>query len=178
MVQQTSSSSDTGTETGTFGVNPAFRTHLSYIDRSREYYQAKGFSTPYRWIKNRSAPFTRLATPLASAKVGVVTTSFPDGVADKVAKQVMASPTSPVPAAMFTHDLFWHKEATHTDDVESFLPLGTLAGLQADGRIGTLNDRFYSIPTVHSHRQTRADAAAVNQLCLDDELDAVLLIPL
>ncbi|MDH3294923.1 MAG: glycine/betaine/sarcosine/D-proline family reductase selenoprotein B [Acidimicrobiia bacterium] len=160
------------------GVDPALRSHISYIDRSREYYRAKGFVTPYRWIKHRSSPFTPLRRPLSEATVGVVTTSFPPEAVEGRSKAVMASPSSPTPDVMYTSDLFWHKKATHTDDVESFLPLKTLRTLRAQGRIGALSDRYYSIPTRHSHRQTKGFAAEIVALCREDGLDAVLLVPL
>ena len=35
-----------------------YRSFLSYIDLSREYYAAHGYSKPYKWISNQNAPFT------------------------------------------------------------------------------------------------------------------------
>jgi hypothetical protein len=31
------------------GVDPRYRTFVSYIDKSREFYEAQGFTDPYRW---------------------------------------------------------------------------------------------------------------------------------
>ena len=44
---------------------------------------------------------------------------------------------------MFTEDLSWDKQATHTEDTESFLPLSSLQALSDDGVIGSLNGRFF-----------------------------------
>ena len=35
------------------------RSHMSYIDKSREYYQAQGFEQAYRWAAFDQVPFTR-----------------------------------------------------------------------------------------------------------------------
>jgi len=80
---------------------------------------------------------------------------------------------------MFTNDLFWDKDATHTNDLGSFLPLEHLATMQSEGRIGSASPRFYGIPTDYSQRRTReVDAPEVVAWCQDDELDVVILVPL
>lgn len=163
---------------GAEGVDPAFRSHISYIDRSRDYYRSKGYTVPYRWIKHRSAPFTPLTVPLPEARVGVVTTSFPHASFDGRPKAALAAPCSPAPPSMVTEHLFWHKQATHTDDVESFLPLQTLRRLESEGRIGTLSPRFYSVPTMYSHRRTRDAVTQIVDFCREDELDAAVLVPI
>ncbi len=155
-------------------ADPAFRRQISYIDRSRDYYKAKGFEIPYRWIKHSDAPFTPLTKPLSECKIGVVTTAFPNDEA----KEVGAHPASPIPSSMFTNDLFWHKKATTTDDVNTFLPLTSLERRRHAGTIGSVSDRFYCVPTLHSHRRSRSFAEQVTELCLQDELDAVVLVPL
>ena len=49
---------------------------IRYMDRTREYYQALGFS-PYRWAHFTDAPFTPLRLPLAKARVALITTAAP-----------------------------------------------------------------------------------------------------
>ncbi len=161
-------------------VDPAFRVAVSYIDRSRRYYRAKGYEIPYRWASHHVAPFRPLAKPLPRSRLAVVTTAFPLGHQGepKEARSVRAVPADPPPESMFTADLFWHKKATNTDDVESFLPLRALARFTAEGRIGSLNHRFFSVPTLYSQRRTVANAETVSQWCRADEVDVVLLIPL
>ena len=62
---------------------------------------------------------------------------------------------------MFTEDLSWDKQATHTEDTESFLPLSSLQALSDDGVIGSLNGRFFGVPTEYSQRRTGLDADQV-----------------
>ena len=80
---------------------------------------------------------------------------------------------------MFTEDLFWDKDATHTDDVDTFLPLNRLAELRAAGRIGSLSPRFYGVPTAYSQGRTRKrDAPRIVEWATDDGVDVMLCVPL
>ncbi len=152
----------------------AHRRALSYIDASREFYAAHGYEQPYQWATHDTTPFQPLTKPLGGAVVGVVTTAFPHG--SQRPKRAMAVPSRPVPDSLFTADLSWHKEATHTDDIDTFLPLRALS--RAADRIGGVSDRFYCVPTEYSQRVTRDDAAKVGAWCREDGVDVVVLIPL
>jgi hypothetical protein len=166
-------------------ANPARRVFVSYIDKSREFYLAQGFGNPYRWAYNRDVPFTPLKKPLAASRVGVVTTTslpggdHPEDLADRPPKRAYAAPATPSPEAMFTRDLSWDKEATHTDDVDSFLPLRALRELAAEKRIGGVSPRFYGVPTEYSQRKTNTvDAPDILAFCREDDVDVALLVPL
>ena len=159
------------------------RSFVSYIDASREYYAAQGFEQPYRWAAFDDVPFSPLATSLAESRVAVVTTSFPqhhDSAygAPATGKVVYHHPVDEAPEQMFTDDLSWDKEATHTDDTESFLPLGALGSLDDDGVIGSVNDRFFGVPTEFSQRRTGLDADRIATWCVEDGVDIALLVPL
>ena len=159
------------------------RSFVSYIDKSREYYAAQGYEQPYRWAAFDDTPFAALTTPLAASNVAVVTTSFLHfhesfGGAPATDKQVYAHPVAEAPDRMFTDDLSWDKGATHTNDTESFLPLAGLAAFAAHGRIGSVNDRFFGVPTEYSQRKTGLDAEQVLAWCHDDGVDAAVLVPL
>lgn len=160
------------------------RSHVSYIDASREYYAAQGYDEPYAWATHADAPFTPLTKPLSECKVGVVTTSYflPDDFVYTIPSDL---PRLPYVADRSETDrldnqhLFWAKDETHTRDRESFLPLGRLDEFVAEGRIGSVSDRFYGLPTQYSHRQTqRRDAPRVIEWLQHDEVDVVLLVPL
>jgi hypothetical protein len=163
----------------------AHRTFVSYIDRTREYYRAQGYDRPYRWARFREVPFARLAKPLAECRATLVTTASPflgqqarDGVL-RGGKQVWSGPTSEPPERLYTDDLSWDKEATHTDDVESFLPLRQLAAYAEAGRIGSVAARFHGVPTDYSQRRTREqDAPELLRRCREDGVDVALLVPL
>jgi hypothetical protein len=161
------------------------RSFVSYIDRTREYYGAQGYDRPYAWARHTDAPFAPLAKPLAQCRVAVVTTASPwredkpvDGVL-RGAKQVWSGPADTPPTRLYTDDLAWDKQATHTRDVESFLPLTRLAELAAEGRIGGLAARFHGVPTDYSQRRTlEQDAPEILSRCRADGVDVALLVPL
>ncbi len=83
---------------------------------------------------------------------------------------------SPAPTRLFTADLFWDKVATHTEDVESFLPLNRLAEYAAESRIGSVSARFYGVPTEYSQGKTsQRDAPKILEWCQEDGVDIMLL---
>ena len=158
-----------------------YRSFVSYIDRSREYYAAQGYSKPYAWAHHDYVPFTPLLKPLSQCRVGLVTTAGrtdAEGMigAGRMKRDPFAQPTDPPPKSLFTDDLSWDKKATHTDDVDSFLPVNRLAEQAAGGRIGSASPRFYGVPTDYSQSRTSNDAAPrILKWCREDGLDAVLL---
>jgi len=156
---------------------------VRYIDRSRRFYAAKGFERPYEWASFADVPFAPMSKSMADSRVGLVTTSFPhvdgtESATPRAPKVVYHRPISPRPSRMFTGDLSWDKDATHTDDTETFLPLRRLAEFEDEGRIGTVNHRFYGVPTGYSQRKAGLDAEVIAEWCGEDEVDAVLLVPL
>ena len=154
------------------------RTHrsaLSYIDASREYYAAQGYSQPYSWASNDDAPFAPLPRPLAECRVGLLTTTkrtADDGL------EPYADASDPGPTSMATDHLHWHQDATHTDDLGSFLPLGHLCTLVDEGRIGSSSHRYYGVPTIYSQRRTITGSEKVVEWAVEDGVDVMLLAPL
>ncbi|HEU4428696.1 MAG TPA: hypothetical protein VFT98_08080 [Myxococcota bacterium] len=161
------------------------RTFVSYIDRTRDYYGAQGYERPYVWARHTDAPFTPLAKPLAESRVALITTASPwrdekpvDGVL-RGGKQVWSGPSAEPPERLFTDDLAWDKQATHTRDTESYLPLRRLAEYVAAGRIGGVAPRFHGVPTDYSQRRTtEQDAPEILARCRADGADVALLVPL
>jgi len=101
-----------------------------------------------------------------------------DGVL-RGAKQVWSGATGAPPERLFTDDLAWDKAATHTRDVESYVPMKRLAELVREGRIGSLAARFHGVPTDYSQRRTiEQDAPEVLARCREDGVDVALLVPL
>jgi hypothetical protein len=157
------------------------RTFVSYIDRTREFYGALGYENAYRWARFDEVPFTRLAKPISECRLTLVTTSslVRKPGEKRGAKQVWSGPTDPAPERLYTDDLAWDKQATHTDDVESFLPITRLRELALSGRIGGLAARFHGVPTDYSQRRTiENDAPEILGRCREDGVDAALLVPL
>jgi len=156
----------------------AHRIFVSYIDKSREFYLARGHANPYRWAHYDNAPFTSLTKPLRECRVGLVTTAALGKETAQI-KQVYSSVTDPPPASMYTDHRSWDKKATHTRDVESFLPVRRLSEFAAAGRVDSVSPRFYGAPTDFSQRLTVEEyAPAVLEYCRADHVDAVLLVPL
>lgn len=151
------------------------RRYLSYIDKSREYYEAHGYDQPYRWAQFADVPMTPLAKPLSESRVGLVTTAAVDP--SDLLHPFVAS-TEPAPTSLVTKHLHWHQAITNTDDLGSFLPIDHLTDAAAGGRIGSTSARFYGTPTLYSHRRTLKNAAMVEQWCREDEVDLLILTPL
>ena len=162
------------------------RSHVSYIDRTREYYAAQGYERPYAWARHADAPFAPLRKPLARCRVAIITTASPWRAAPlagtgvvSIEKNVWSGPTSPPPQRLFTDDLAWDKDATHTHDLETFLPVERLREFASEGRIGALAPRFHGVPTDFSQRRTmKVDAPDILARCREDTADVVLLVPL
>lgn len=168
-------------------VDPAYRVFVSYIDKSREYYAAQGYETPYRWAYHTDAPFAPLPKPLGACRLGLVTTAtLLDGDSghdpdpdDRPPKRAYAERLDPPPARLYTADLSWDHEATHTDDLDSFFPVHRLQECVASGRIASLSPRFYGAPTEYSQRRTNEeDAPAILAMAREDHVDAMLLVGL
>ena len=162
------------------------RSFVSYIDKSREYYAAQGYIKPYQWVYNKEVPFYKLSKPLSDCTVGVVTTAtlpehwqiLPEGDS-RPQKRPYAESSYPVPETLYTKDLEWDKNATHTNDLDTYLPLNRLYELQQSGQIGKVSPRYYGVPTTYSQRQTReSDAPAIFKWWEEDGVDIAILVPL
>jgi len=153
------------------------RSHVSYIDKSREYYSAAGYDRPYRWAHYEDVPFSRLTKPLAQSRIGVVTTADrAPGAAPRPTK-LFAAPNGES-GRPFT-EKSWDREATHTDDPETYLPLARLAEHVEAGHVGSLSPRFYGVPTDYSQRLTlEQDAPRIEAWMREDDVDIALLVPL
>jgi hypothetical protein len=165
-------------------VNPANRIFVSYIDKSREYYLAQDYGNPYKWAYHRDTPFEPLRKPLAESRVALITTASlqpndPDPDPSTLPRDVFSAPSDPPPASLYTVNRSWDKEATHTNDLDSFFPIHRLQEAAAAGRIGSVSPRFYGLPTEYSQRKTNeVDAPEVLRLCREDGVDAALLVAL
>ena len=166
--------------------NRTHRSFVSYIDKSRDYYAAQGYTLPYQWIYHKKVPFKKLSKPLSECTVGLVTTAtlpvywqnLPGGHSSPQ-KKPYAEISYPAPEEMYTKDLEWDKDTTHTDDIDTYLPLNRLLELQKSGLFGSVSSRFYGVPTTYSQRQTRElDARVILKWCKEDGVDIAILVPL
>ena len=51
------------------GFAPDYDSPVPYMQRTRDYYTAIGYTTPYRWAHYVEAPFQPLKKPLAQSRV-------------------------------------------------------------------------------------------------------------
>ena len=173
----------------TMGFEPDYDAAIPYMQRTREYYKAIGYTTPYRWAHYTAAPFTALKKPLAQSRVTLITTAAPyqPGKGDQGpgapynggAKfyRVYDGDTSKPHDTRISHIGYDRKHTTATDS-GTWFPLPQLLRLAAQGRIGAVGPRFFGAPTNRSHRVTiETDAPGILARCREDAIDAALIVP-
>lgn len=166
-----------------------FDTPIPYMQRTREYYLAIGYDTPYRWAHNIGTPFQPLSKPLAQSRVAIVTTAArfdpakgdqgPGAAYNGGAKffQVYDGDTSQDHDLRISHIAYDRKHTSATDN-GTWFPLPQLRRLAAEGRIGEIAPRFFGAPTNRSHRVTvENDAPEILARCKADGVDAAILVP-
>ena len=171
------------------GFAPDYDAPIPYMHRTREYYAAIGYTTPYRWAHHVAAPFTPLRKPLAQARVTIVTTAAPydpakgdqgPGAAyNGGAKfyKVYDGDTGKPHVLRISHIGYDRKHTTATDS-GTWFPLPQLLKARASGRIGEVAPRFFGAPTNRSHRVTiDVDAPDILARCLEDRVDVAVLVP-
>ncbi len=164
-----------------FGFAPDYDTPVPYMQRTRDYYAAIGYTTPYRWAHYTEAPFLPLTKPLSQSRVTIITTAAPydptkgdqgPGAAyNGSAKfyQVYAGDTAKQHDLRISHIGYDRKHTTATDN-GTWFPLPQLLKAAATGRIGEVSQRFFGAPTNRSHRVTLdTDAPEILARCLADK---------
>ena len=162
---------------------------ISYMARTREYYAAIGYTTPYRWAHYAEAPFQALKKPLAESRITIITTAAPfdpaKGDQGPGAKYnagakfyaVYDGDTSKPHDLRVSH-IAYDRAHTSAEDSGTWFPLPQLQRLAAMGRIGEVAPRFFGAPTNRSHRATiETDAPEVLARCKADHIDAAVLVP-
>jgi hypothetical protein len=164
-------------------------TPIPYMARTREYYQAIGYTVPYRWAHYVEAPFQPLRQPLNRSRVAIITTAAPfdpaKGDQGPGAKYNGGAKFYSVydGDSSKTHDLrishiAYDRVHTSGDDSGTWFPLPQLQRLAREGRIGQLAPRFFGAPTNRSHRVTlETDAPEILARCRADRVDAAVLVP-
>ncbi|HKG99595.1 MAG TPA: glycine reductase [Bradyrhizobium sp.] len=171
------------------GFAPDNDAPIPYMLRTREYYEAIGYATPYRWAHYVDAPFQPLRKPLAQSRVTIITTAAPfdpaKGDQGPGAKYNGGAKFYSVydGDASKNHDLrishiAYDRAHTSADDSGTWFPLPQLQRLGRERRIGAVAPRFFGAPTNRSHRVTlEADAPEILARCREDGVDAAVLVP-
>ena len=162
---------------------------IPYMQRTRDYYRALGYGTPYRWAHFDDVPFTALSTPLTQARVALITTAAPyqPGAGDQgpgapynaAAKfyKVYSDATDAVPDLRISH-VGYDRLHTTAEDPNAWFPLTRLHEAVRAGRIGALTARFHGAPTNRSHRVTmETDAPELLRRCREDGAEVAVLVP-
>src|SRR6185437_12605137 len=162
---------------------------IPYMARTRDYYSAIGYTTPYRWAHFVEAPFQPLRKSLAQSRVTIVTTSAPfdpaKGDQGPGAKynggakfySVYDGDTSKTHDLRISH-IAYDRVHTSAEDSGTWFPLPQLHRLAAEERIGEVAPRFFGAPTNRSHRVTiETDAPEILARCQADRVDAAVLVP-
>ena len=171
------------------GFAPDYDSPIPYMRRTREYYAAIGYTTPYRWAHYLSAPFTPLRKPLRDSRVALITTAAPyqpdkgdqgpgasyNGSAKFYS--VYDGDTSIDHDVRISH-IAYDRVHTTADDSGTWFPLPLLRRFAAEKRIGSLAPRFFGAPTNRSHRVTvETDAPEILARCKADNVDVAILVP-
>src|SRR6185437_2626295 len=162
---------------------------IPYMARTRDYYSAIGYTTPYRWAHFVEAPFQPLRKSLAQSRVTIVTTSAPfdpaKGDQGPGAKynggakfySVYDRDTSKTHDLRISH-IAYDRVHTSAEDSGTWFPLPQLLRLASEGKIGEVAPRFFGAPTNRSQRVTiETDAPEILARCRADQVDAAVLVP-
>jgi hypothetical protein len=171
------------------GFAPDYDSPIPYMQRTRDYYRAIGYTTPYRWAHHIEAPYTPLTKPLAQSRVAIITTAAPyqPGKGDQgpgaayngSAKfyQAYSGETAHDHDLRISH-IGYDRQHTSAEDSGTWFPLPALRRLAAAGRIAAVAPRFHGAPTNRSHRVTiETDAPELLHRVREDGADAVVLVP-
>ena len=171
-----------------FGFAPDYDAPIPYMQRTRDYYVAIGYATPYRWAHYLSAPFTPLSKPLKDCNVAIITTAAPyqPGKGDQGpgaaynggAKfyQVYSGDTAADHDLRISHIGYDRVHTTATDS-NSWFPLPLLREVAKSARIGELAPRFHGAPTNRSQRVTlEEDCPELLARLSADNIDAAVLV--
>jgi len=171
------------------GFAPDDDAPIPYMARTRAYYAAIGYTTPYRWAHYVDAPIQPLKKPLAQSRVAIITTAAPfdpaKGDQGPGAKYNGGAKFYSVydGDASKNHDLrishiAYDRVHTSADDSGTWFPLPQLQRLARERRIGAVGPRFFGAPTNRSHRVTlETDAPEILARCREDGVNAAVLVP-
>ena len=169
------------------GFAPLHDSPVPYMLRTRTYYQALGYTTPYRWAQYTEVPFAALPKPLSECRVALITTAAPyqpdkgdqgpGAPYNSAAKfyKVYSLSTEGEPDVRISHVGIDRKHTT-AEDPNTWLPLAQMKRAAAEGRIGSVALRFHGAPTNRSHRTTLdQDCPELLARLREDAVDAAIL---
>lgn len=162
---------------------------VRYIERTRNYYLGLGYETPYIWAHYIGVPFTPLQKPLNQSTLGLVTTAVPFD-----ASKGPQGPGAPYNAAAKFYDPYVcsidesvdlriahvgvDRLNANMEDSNCWFPISAAKRAVAKGRVQSLAQHFYGLPTNRSQRHTlEIDAPLILSKMRADQVDVAVLIP-
>jgi glycine/betaine/sarcosine/D-proline reductase family selenoprotein B len=171
------------------GFAPDRDSPIPYMQRTRAYYAAIGYTTPYRWAHYLVAPFTPMSKPLSQSNVTIVTTAAPyqpdKGDQGPAAPYNGSAKFYQVYSCDTAHDhdlrishIGYDRTHTTATDSGTWFPLPALRRALAAGRVGAVAARFHGAPTNRSHRVTvETDAPEILARVRGDGADVAVIVP-
>lgn len=169
------------------GFAPDYDAPVQYMARTRAYYAALGYETPYRWAHFAEVPFQPLAKPLAETRVALITTAAPydpekgdqgpGSAYNATAKfyNVYKVLADPAPDLRISH-VGIDRKHTSQEDPRTWLPLAAMQAAARVGRIGGVTQHVHGLPTNRSQRVTmETDAPEILQQLQRDGAEAAVL---
>lgn len=168
---------------------PEFDQPIRYLERTRNYYLGLGYETPYVWAHFQDVPFTSLKKPLSDSRVALITTAAPYDPT----KGPQGS-GAPYNAKAKFYEPYFHRidgdidlrishvgvDRLHAnmEDSNCWFPLDAALQSVQKGRIQSLSNHFYGLPTNRSQRHTlEVDAPLILNYLHADAVDVAILIP-
>jgi hypothetical protein len=129
---------------------------VPYVQRTRDYYRALGYTNDYVWAHHGDVPFVHPTRSVSAMRLALICRAGPGDRShrDECNRRHVWSGLVANPPASFDTDVAWDRESTHTDDRETFLPIDAAQRLVANGTLGCLAPRFHTAPTDYSQHKT------------------------
>lgn len=162
-------------------MQPGSGPPVPYMERTRAYYRALGYTRDYVWAHHADVPFVRPTRPVSAMRIALICTAGPGDHShrDEHNRRHVWSGSVATPPESFDTDVAWDRESTHTDDRETFLPITATQRLVAEGALGGLAPRFHTAPTEYSQQKTTGqDAPDILRRLWEDAVDAAILTAL
>ena len=162
---------------------------VRYMERTRSYYLGLGYENPYVWAHYGDVPFSLLQKPLSQSVLGLITTAVPydpnKGSQGQGAPYNAAAKFYQPYQQSLNRDIDLRiahvgvdRQNADMEDSNCWFPLDAARRAVASGRVMTLSQNFYGLPTNRSQRHTlEVDAPIILEMLKADGVDVAVLIP-
>lgn len=162
---------------------------VRYMERTRSYYLGLGYNNPYIWAHYIDVPFRSLKKPLNQSVLGLITTAVPydhakgnqgPGAPYNATAKFYQPYQNPVDSDIdlrIAH-VGIDRQNANMEDSNCWFPLSAAQDAVKAGRVQSLSQHFYGLPTNRSQRHTlEIDAPLILEMLRADKVDVAVLIP-